>query len=444
MNRSKKVLSILLCLALFAVSMTGCVEIGSGKSAYEIAVEYGFVGTEAEWLESLKADCDCGDNFSGSTDNNTVVGDITINADGSTGVQYAVAKGLLSSVSIYTTFEQTVTSGGFWGRPGDSKTYEYYSAGSGVIYQLDKKKGNAYIITNYHVVYDEDCDTKNHISTDIQVFLYGMEYAEQAITATYVGGSMTYDIAVLYVENSNLLKNASVEAISVADSDEIVTGQYAIAIGNPEAMGISSTLGIVSIPSEYIQMSSLDSSSDTKYSTRVIRIDTAVNSGNSGGGLFDTNGDLIGIVNAKMADTSVENIGYAIPSNVAVSIADNIIYYCVDTDCENVMRAILGIGVKVGDSRAIYNAETGLFEIEEKIIVGSVSDGTPAKGKFQVDDVIKSITLNGKTKQVTRQYKVIDTMLAARVGDVVSFELERDGKTVTVTIEITEDCLTAY
>ena len=74
----------------------------------------------------------------------------------------------------------------------------------------------------------------------------------------------------------------------------------------------------------------------TEVSFRVMRVDAPVNSGNSGGGLFDGQGKLIGIVNAKIVDEGVENIGYAIPSNVAVSIANNIIDYCYRTDTERV------------------------------------------------------------------------------------------------------------
>ena len=86
-----------------------------------------------------------------------------------------------------------------------------------------------------------------------------------------------------------------------------------------------------------------------------MRVDTAINSVNSGGGLFDDEGSLIGIVNAKIIYDGVENIGYAIPSNVAVSIAENIIHYCYGTDTESVQRALLGITVSTSDSKAVYD-----------------------------------------------------------------------------------------
>lgn len=435
----RKIVSIIALLALCACLFSGCSTIFvRGKSAYEIAVDNGFVGTEVEWLESLKADCDHG-SYDGPIQN---VGDITINGGGSASIEYAANKGLMSSISVFTTFKQDVTTGGIFGRPGTTTTKEYYSAGSGVIFKLDKEKGNAYVITNYHVVYDNNANTKNHISDDISICLYGMEYEQYAIPATYIGGSMTYDIAVLKVENCDILKTAPARAIDVVDSDSVIVGQTAIAIGNPEADGISVTRGIVSVDSEQIEMNALDNSGS--YYTRVIRIDTAVNSGNSGGGLFNDQGNLIGIVNAKMADTSVESIGYAIPSNVAIAIAENIIFYCDNSELESVQRPILGITVSTDASRTQIDPETGILKKIETISVKGINEGTIAEGKFMMDDVIKSVTIGNTTKQVVRQHIVIDMLLAARVGDVVTFVIERGGEEMSVTLTITKDCLTAY
>ena len=206
---------------------------------------------------------------------------------------------------------------------------------------------HAFVITNYHVVYDSDSDTDNHVSDQIYLYLYGMEDEAYAIPATYVGGSANYDIAVLRVEQSEVLKSAvdsgSAAAVTVGDSDVVLPGETAIAIGNPSATGLSGlsvTRGIVSVDSEYITMTAADDSGEVSF--RVIRIDAPVNSGNSGGGLYNDAGELIGIVNAKINSVELESIGYAIPSNVARAIADNIIDYCYGADCETVMRGMLG------------------------------------------------------------------------------------------------------
>lgn len=356
-------------------------------------------------------------------------GELIISTDNSS-IAAASAKGLRSSVSIYCTFNSS------------AKQDAYYSAGSGVIYQLDRAEGDAFIITNYHVVYDAASSAENGISEDIRVYLYGSQIEDKAISATYVGGSLYYDIAVLRIEDSEVLRQSSAIAVDVANSDEVAVGKNAIAIGNPQGEGISASLGVVSVDSEYIDMTGADDK--TAVTFRVMRVDTAVNSGNSGGGLFDDEGKLIGIVNAKIIDDKVENIGYAIPSNVAVAVADNIIYYCHGTEEENVQRALLGITIIVSDSRAVYDGETGYVTIEQTISVQEVSSGSLAEGLLAEGDILVEASLNGRTLSVTRQHTVIDMMLDARVGDTVTYVILRDGEELTVNMTITEDCITEY
>ena len=368
-------------------------------------------------------------------------GSINITENGSA-IPAASSKGLRSAVSIVCNFQATIQQGGWRPGSGSTTTKDYYSEGSGVIYKINKAEGDAFIITNYHVVYDASSNTENGISDDISVYLYGSEIEEKAIEATYVGGSLYYDIAVLRVEDSEVLKESSASAVHVADSDRIVVGDCAIAIGNAQGLGIASTSGIVSVDSEHITMTAADGK--TEVSFRVMRVDTAINSGNSGGGLYDEDGSLIGIVNAKIIYDGVENIGYAIPSNVAVSIANNIIDYCYLTDVERVQRALLGITVSTYDSKAVYDSETGRITIEETVSVYEVSDDSLAAGILQADDIFVTASLRGETIEITRQYHVIDMMLDARVGDVVTFTLLREGEEKTVSITVTEECLTAY
>ena len=357
-------------------------------------------------------------------------------------ITLASAKGLRSAVSIVCNFKATVQQGGY--RPGSSNTTtkEYSSAGSGVIYQMTKSEGDAFIITNYHVVYDASSNTANGISEDINVYLYGSEIEDKAIDATYIGGSLYYDIAVLHIDNSEILKTSDACEADIADSDKIVVGDDAIAIGNAQGLGISASVGVVSVDSEHITMTAADGK--TSVSFRVMRVDTAVNSGNSGGGLFDGEGKLIGIVNAKIVDDGVESIGYAIPSKIAVSIAENILDYCYGTDNERVQRALLGITVSTSDSKAVCDSATGLITIEETVSVYDVSEGSLADGVLQADDILVSATVGGNTTHITRQYHVIDMMLDVRAGDVVTFNILRGGEEKSVDITITEDCLTAY
>ena len=368
-------------------------------------------------------------------------GSMIITNDSDT-VPIATAKALRSSVSIICNFQTTVQQGGWRPGSGSTTTKEYSSAGSGVIYQMDKVNGDAFIITNYHVVYDSSSNSSNGISNDINVYLYGSEIADKAMKATYVGGSLYYDIAVLRIEDSHVLRTSDACSVGVAPSDKVSVGDSAIAIGNAQGYGVSASFGIVSVDSEYITMTAADGK--TEVSFRVMRVDTAVNSGNSGGGLYDREGNLIGVVNAKIVDDGVENIGYAIPSNVAVAIAENIIDYCYGTDLERVQRALLGITVSTSDSKAVYDSTTGLISIEETVSVYEVTKGSLAYGILKADDLLVSASFGEKTQIITRQYNIIDMMLDVRVGDAVTFNIIRGGEEMTVSITITEDCLTAY
>jgi len=367
-----------------------------------------------------------------------------INIDNATSTNLLAASvGLLGSVSVHCTFEENYQSG--FGSGAGVSTQKTSSAGSGVIYKLDEKNpGTAYIITNYHVVYNYRANTKNRISNDIKIYLYGQELEDYGISATYVGGSMQYDLAVLKVENSRILAESSATAVRFADSDKVSVLETAIAIGNPEAAGISATVGYVNVESEYLSM--IGSDNTTRIQLRVMRIDAAVNSGNSGGGLFNDKGELIGIVNAKMSSTSIDNIGYAIPSNVVKYITENILYYCdgADKDCENVYRCIVGITVTAATSRAVYDTESGKIYKVEDVKIDSLTETSICKGLLEAGDIIKSITIDGVKYEVTRMHHVVDSMLNARADSTVTMEIERAGESLTVTVPITEECLTVY
>lgn len=410
----KKILAVVLIMAMVCVGLSSC-------SPLEFIMNIANGNTNDTKTEGPIL------NTGGDTINN----DIVIN-NNSTDLALAANMGLRSVVSVYCSFPGS----GIFGSSSSA-------AGSGVIYKLDEN-GSAFVITNYHVV--SKSGTSNLIANKINLYLYGMEVTEYGIPATYVGGSMNYDIAVLRVDNSEVLKyaiaNGSVAAATLGNSDKIAAGQSTIAIGNPEAGGISVTTGVVSVDSEYIDMTGSDDV--TPVSFRVIRTDTAVNSGNSGGGLFNAKGELIGIVNAKVSSTDVENIGYAIPSNVSRAIADNIIDFCYGKDCKTVMRGLLDITVTANALSTKYNTETGILERYEQIVVHEVNAGGLGAAVLKAGDILKSITVGDKTIEITRQYHLIDAMLDVRVGDTVSMTIVRNGEEMTVSTVITEGCLVAY
>lgn len=379
--------------------------------------------------------------------NNTTVieNNVTVNASGD-GIANAASKGLMSAVSIYCQFTGTYISNP-WNPTPVTKTY--YSTGAGVIYEVDAE-GNAFIITNFHVVYDADSDSANKISESIYIYLYGLEYDEYAIPAKFVGGSANYDIALLRVEADSILKNAVENGVAVAadvrNSDTVLAGESVIAIGNPstdEIGGISVTRGIVSVPSEYITMTASDNSGQVDF--RVIRTDTAVNSGNSGGGMFDSAGMLIGIVNAKSIVSGVDNIGYAIPSNVAIAVAENIIDNCHGTEKESVMRVLLGVSISLSNRTTYYDTALAAIIMKEDVVVSAVQSDGIAHGIFREGDIIRSVTAGeNKSVVITRAHQFVDALLYARAGETVSFTVERDGEEIELSITVTPESLVAY
>jgi len=353
----------------------------------------------------------------------------------------SASKGLLSTVSIEASFTVTTVIPPSLFYPGSTDTSEATSRGSGVIYKIDKDKGDAYIITNYHVVYCQGADTDNDISDDIKCYLYGQEYDKYAINASFIGGSMNYDIAVLKVSRSNVLRASKAVAAEFADSNNVSILDTAIAIGNPEGLGISATVGAVNVESEYITMRSLDSSG--YISVRVLRIDTAVNGGNSGGGLYDDEGRIIGIVNAKITDSTVDNIGYAIPSNVAKYVAENIIYYdSIDSKNDSVYRLLIGVDVEVKSAGVNLDSESGKILKYEEVAVGKITAGGACDGKLNVGDVIKSVIIDGTEYKITRTYNLIDVMLTARQTSSVVFVVDRGGNEMQIAVDMSTIALT--
>ncbi len=392
----KRLAGALLILTVIIGSFSSCLLIDDG--AFQIPSNNG--GTDGTTI-----------NVQGGPNYN-----IDISPNSSTNM-IAASKALLSAVSITTST----------------------SAGSGVIYKLNKEKGDAYIITNYHVVYDNAS-----INSEIYVYLYGMEASEYAIPATYVGGSMNYDIAVLKVTGSTALMESNAAAVNVADSNDVAILDTAIAIGNPEGNGISATVGCINVDSENISVGFQVYNKLQYITLRVMRTDAAVNSGNSGGGLFNDKGELIGIVNAKDADSSTDNIGYAIPSNVAKAIAENILYYCDGTTKQSVYRCMLGVTVGVKALYTEYDTETGKIYKRETVMLAEVASDAAVSGLLKAGDVINSITIDGVKHEVSRTYHIIDSMLYARVGSSVVINITRDGAAIDVNVPITEKMLTEY
>ena len=345
----------------------------------------------------------------------------------------AINRALASSVKFYTEFKETapieingVSTGRYENRTG-------LYTGSGVIYRKDTEY--TYMITNYHVVFSQYANSANgntKIAQKIVCYLYGSESAPQAggtsgsytiytydsyaVPCEYVGGSIANDIAIVRAKTSDMTAiNASYRVAEFADSYHV--GQTAIAIGNPEGEGISASEGIVSVADEYISLA-IDG---TARQYRSMRIDTAIYQGNSGGGLFDTSGNLIGITNA--GDGEDQSINFAVPLEIAKGVTDNILYYYGDGSNGSVaaQKPTLGVNVTSSNSHYLYDDSLGYGEIVETITVTSVVTNSIAlKMGLKQGDVLRSLTVSDGTTStewtLNRNFDISDALLTVRAG----------------------------
>ena len=443
----KKLIKIfaLVVMAAMAFCVAACQLGGSGVvTAYDIAVRNGFKGTEQEWLESLKGRD--GQNaqvvytslydeavqkygFTGTFDE-FVAKYITdyINNERENTVDKIADKAVFSTVSIVSTFSQSIKS---W--RGIVSINDYQAAGSGVITELDGR-GNGYIVTNFHVIYSSDDD--DGYADKVEVFLFGSEIQSLAIEAQIIGATSTYDLAVLKVTGSDILKNSNATAATFGDSNAVSAGDTVMVIGNAAAEGIAVTAGVVSVDSEYIQISSpRDGRTTAEY--RVMRVDAAINGGNSGGGLYDLEGKLIGVVNAKDISASTDNMGYVIPSSIVEKAYRNILRYCNATN-KSGARYLVGITLAVKDSYAYYDPVIMETKIIQTISVSEVASDGAAAGKLMAGDVIKSFPYEGVTVIVERMFNLTDYTLVFEFGKTATFTVERDGATIEVPVTFTK------
>ena len=344
--------------------------------------------------------------------------------------------GALSTVAVYSTFPTYVDL--------TAKKAYGVSIGSGVIYQTAGDSDNFYIITNYHVLYNKNSLRSDKMSEKYTCFLFGsnvevnatqitggysVSYGSDAIDCAYVGGSMENDIAVLKVKDSSRITNSNAKPVKVYDGDPVM-GQSIVAIGNSEGKGISVTKGVISVDSEYQSMLACDD--ETQITFRAMRIDAAVNSGNSGGGVFDTNGKLVGIVNSKIIKDGVEGMAFALPATLSTRIIDNIIENSSETN-KSAIKPTLGIKAKIVSSKAEYDSESKGVKILEEVVVDTISDNSICED-LKSGDKIVSVIVSGKEYIIDRFYKLKDLTWIMKKGSVVIFNVIRANNPVTISV----------
>ncbi len=378
---------------------------GQGLSAYEIAVENGFVGTEEEWLASLKGEKgDTGDT----------------GPSGSNIVPYVANKCISSVVSIESKFLKT--------------TKYTYSAGTGVIVEDDKANGVAYILTNHHVIYDASSTPADKYAVNVNVYLYGQEYEDYAIPAQIIGATLKYDLAVLKITSSRYTDSIA-EPAEFASSAEVVAGDDAIVIGNADGEGIGVSSGAVRKDCVDVLMTPvLPSGQQTEVIYRSLSIETPVNPGNSGGPMFDKNGKIIGIVNIKTESVEIDNMAYAIPSDIAEKVYHNI---RDNAATKKVVLVTTGLTYEISASTSYYDAEDSKVRILEQAKIGNITAASAAMGKLEKGDIINSITFGGKTYTITRAFELADYEIAFRSGDTITYNITRGHTTKNVSVTYT-------
>jgi len=396
-----------------------------GKSAYELAVENGFKGTEAEWLASLQGQN--GENGKNSERVDTYELYETAKTKGeipsenytyldflkdyfSTTSDYTSAtanKNLMSVVSVYSYTSSTALSSS--------------NAGSGVIYSLDDH-GNAYIITNYHVAYQNS----SNMYPFYKLYLYSQD---NPIPAKFVGASRKYDLAVLKVESNELLLSSNAQAVTMRDYDPLLS-ENIYAIGDTSKSGITLTKGNISVESETIKMTI----GGVSAYYREVRHDAYIFHGNSGGGLFDTNGYLIGITNGGVENTL---INYAIPISNVKPLVENIIENYEKDGSTKATIYLTGIenNMIAESTLTIYDSDTGRVVTKEVVCIDAIEQGSlfELDGKLQVRDKIISITYNGTLYENIKTYTLKTLLLSSRAGDVITISAERRNEDETVT-----------
>ena len=276
--------------------------------------------------------------------------------------------------------------------------------GSGVILDTD---GN--IITNWHVAGD---------ATEISVTIDNNTY-----DAVLVGGDASSDIAVIRAE----LGGALVTPIEVGDSSELVVGDWVMTLGSPLGLDQSVSTGIVS--ALYRNQLMADASGNTLY-TNLIQVDAAINGGNSGGALVNDQGQLVGI-NSLLADASgtgsFSGIGFAIPGNYAVEIANKVIAG------EQVTHAYIGLSCATVNEQ---NAQGNNLPTDQGAYVAELAEDGPAEAAgIQVGDIITKVG----DLDVTSADSLLLAVRTHSVGDNVEVKFLRDGEEHTAVVTLGSD-----
>ena len=283
--------------------------------------------------------------------------------------------------------------------------YTTGGAGSGVILTED-----GYIVTNAHVILDSN---QQNVADTVTVRLTdGTEY-----TAEVKAYDTDEDIAILKIDAEGL------SPVQCGDSDTLVVGEELLIVGNPLGeLGGTVTNGIVSATEREIQVGGV--------TMNLIQTNAAVNPGNSGGGMFNMRGELVGIVNAKSSGTGIEGLGFAIPVNQAMSVSEELM-------TKGYVSGKPMIGVSLED---VSNSAGGFFfggsasaDVKPGVYVRGLVEGMNDKVLKEGDRII---AVNGDEISSSDDVKAI--VSKSSIGDKLTFQLYRDGKLIEAEVTVFE------
>lgn len=324
---------------------------------------------------------------------------ITVNGEDTTLAEAVSAKCLPSVVNI----DVYTSTSSYYGMMGvtdssSSSSETLSSLGSGIIISSD-----GYILTNYHVIEGAD---------SLKVTANGEEYE-----ATVVGTDESSDLAVIKIDATGLT------AIEIGSSADLTVGEWVMAIGSPYGYEQSVSTGIVSGTNR----TSTVSSSSAVY-TNLIQTDAAINSGNSGGALVDSDGKLIGI-NTLIASSSGSGsgVGFAIPIDYAINIAQQLMNGETPTHAQ--------LGVTTTTITSDLATRYGLSASSGAYVTSVTSGGAAQSAGLQEGDIITSV--DGEA--ITSSSELVLAVRSHSVGDTVSVTYVRDGSETTVDVTLGAD-----
>ena len=311
------------------------------------------------------------------------------------GMTTAQVSEMVSPSVVVITTEQVVYSQ--WSWYGQSQVES--GAGSGVVISSD-----GYILTCAHVVSG---------ASNITVTIGDTDYP-----ATVVGEDDTSDVAVLKIDATDLTP------ATVGNSDSLAVGESVLAVGNPLGeLGGTVTSGIVSALNRSVTIQGTSSTNTMS----LIQMDASVSPGNSGGGLFNMNGELVGIVNAKSSSSDAEGLGFAIPINDAIKVAQDLLENGYVTG-----RPYLGITyLAVTDAQTASQLGVNAYGV---YVVEVVKGGPAEKAGLQAGDRIVSVD----GTEIASKDDLGTLMQKHAAGDTLSITIARDGQMQTVNVTLGE------